>query len=129
MTGETTIKNTESGADFDLAMIEALPKITVKTSSPWTEGVAEFEAVRLIDLLAAAGASGTTIKAAALNDYAVDLPMTDATEAGAFVAYKLNGEYMSVRIRGRFGFCIRLMSVPNSRPRQSIRGRSGSCAS
>ena len=33
----------------------------------------------------------------ALNDYAVDLPVADAVEGGPIVAYKMNGQPMSVR--------------------------------
>ncbi len=49
--------------------------------------------------MAAVGASGTTISATALNDYAAPLPAADA-QTGAIVAYRMNGEYMSVRGKG-----------------------------
>ena len=97
--GKVSNVNGEKAADFDLAMIEAMPKTVFKTTTPWIEGVAEFEGVSLKALLDAAGAQGTNLDAVALNDYAAPLPASDA-DAGAIVAYKVNGEYMSVRDKG-----------------------------
>lgn len=46
------------------------------------------------------GASGDTIRAVALNDYAVSIPTADAVEGGPIVAYARNGEEMSIRDKG-----------------------------
>lgn len=93
--GATTTKELQ----IDIAMLESLPKTTIKTSTPWTEGVASFEGVKLRDLLDAAQAKGANLKAVALNDYAVELPVSDA-ELGAIVAFRLNGAEMSIRDKG-----------------------------
>ncbi len=97
--GTIATTNTAGGADFDIEMLEAMAKATVKTTTPWTEGVTTFEGVPLKDLLAAVGATGTTISATALNDYSAPVPAADA-ETGAIVAYRMNGEYMPVRGKG-----------------------------
>lgn len=97
--GSIARTNVSGAAEFDIAMLEALPKAMIATSTPWTKGVTTFEGVRLEDLLFAVEASGDTITAAALNDYVAPLPASDA-ETGAIVAYKMNGEYMPVRGKG-----------------------------
>jgi hypothetical protein len=97
--GEIGRTNSPAGADFDMAMLEAMPRTTVQTRTPWTEGVAKFEGVLLSDLLALVEAKGDTIMAVALNDYAVPVPAADA-DTGAIVAYRMNGEYMPVRMKG-----------------------------
>ena len=86
--------------EFDMAMLEALPKTSFKTSSPWTEGGTAFEGVALKDLIAAVGATGGTLTARALNDYSASFPASEAVAGGAIIAYRMNGEPMSVREKG-----------------------------
>jgi len=101
LSGQIATPNDPSGsALFDLAMLAALEPVTISTSTIWTQGVQEFTGVRLSRLLAAAGASGTVLHALALNDYAVDIPATDAVEDGPIVAYLLNGKPMPLREKG-----------------------------
>lgn len=87
-------------AQFDLAMLEAMPKTSFKTSSPWTDAGTSFEGVALKDLAAAVGAAGGTVIARALNDYSASFPLDDAVSGGCLVAYRMNGEYMSMRDKG-----------------------------
>lgn len=112
VSGAITVKNTASAADFDLAMLQALPKAVIKTGTPWTEGVSTFEGAALSDLLRAVGAAGSTLKAVALNDYAVELPSEDA-QRGAIVAYKLNGSSLSVRDKGPLWIIYPFDSTPD----------------
>lgn len=100
ITGNVTNKNAEAGAAFDMAMLEALPKATIKTTTPWTKGAQSFEGVSITTLMAVAGASGQTIKAVALNDYAFSFPATDAEKYKVIVAYAQDGKAMSVREKG-----------------------------
>jgi hypothetical protein len=86
--------------EFDMAMLEALPKTSFKTSSPWTEAGTEFEGVSLKDLIAAVGATGGTLTARALNDYSASFPASEAAADGAIIAYRMNGELMRVREKG-----------------------------
>ena len=73
---------------------------TVRTATPWTEGVQDFTGVRLRDLLAAVGAQGSTLALTALNDYTVEIPIADARAYDVIVAYRRNGEAMAVRDKG-----------------------------
>ena len=96
------IENTNDGdkARFDYAGLETLPRFTLNTTTPWTEGMQTFEGVLLRDLLSALGAKGSTIQAVALNDYAIEIPVSDGEEADVIVAYLQNGQRMSVRQKG-----------------------------
>lgn len=93
-------RNAPDGADFDLAMLRALPSASFRTATPWTEGAADFEGVPLEEVLKAAAATGKTIKAAALNDYIADVDVETAVSAGAILAYRINGAEISVREKG-----------------------------
>jgi len=90
----------ESAAVFDLALLESLPSITIKTETPWTEGVAEFTGVRMDVLLEHVGASPNNLLLEALDEYSVEAVDEPFESFPIVVAYQLNGEYMSVRELG-----------------------------
>lgn len=87
---------------FDLTMLQAMPAETFETSTIWTEGIQEFTGVPLHALIERLGVSvnGGHIKASAINDYHVNIPLQDAKEGGPIIAYLRNGETMSVRNKG-----------------------------
>jgi hypothetical protein len=90
----------------------ALPKRIVKTMTPWTHGLVEFEGVALAELIRISGATPTRIQATALNNYAVELPAADAGIADVIVAYRMNGEYMPVRDKGPLWLIYPLTGKP-----------------
>lgn len=92
--------NTGGAAQFDLEMLEALEKTTIETTTIWTEGRQTFEGVSLAALVVELGITGGILRATAINDYTVEVPLTDAVEGGPIVAYRLNGQTMSVRDKG-----------------------------
>jgi hypothetical protein len=98
--GAITATNAGDAALFDRAMLEALPAETFATSTIWTEGVRRFTGIPLATLLEAVGAEGRTLRAVALNDYAVEIPVSDAVAGGPVVAYAMDGAAMSVRDKG-----------------------------
>ena len=102
LTVSGNISNTNAGGEarFGLDMLAAPTSAVVRTKTPWTPGVGEFVGVSLNDLIAAVGAKGKTLKATALNEYAIDLPASDAVPAGPIVAYSADGAPMSVRDKG-----------------------------
>ncbi len=100
VTGSVANTNAPGSAGFDFAMLNAMATETLATSTPWTKGVQRFEGFRLAALLNRVGASGTTLRATALNDYATAMPIAEALSDGAFVAIRLDGQPMSVRDRG-----------------------------
>jgi hypothetical protein len=100
ITGAITQTNEPGAARFDLAMLEQFGTVKIRTSTPWHQGVVEFEGVRLDRLMDAVGATGTEVVATALNDYSSTLPIADFTRFGVILATKRDGAYMPVRDRG-----------------------------
>ncbi len=93
-------KNEPDRMTFDRAMLDQLPVTSFKTKTNWTEGEHEFTGVLLSDLLAAVNASGANLRATALNDYTVEIPVSDARKGGPIIAYAIDGKAMSVRDKG-----------------------------
>jgi hypothetical protein len=101
VSGAIAETNTEAGeAVFDRAMLEALDPVIIETSTIWTDGVQRFRGVPLVTLLDRLGAEGTILRALALNDYAIEIPVSDAVAGGPIIAFERNDEPMSVRDKG-----------------------------
>jgi len=98
--GNVAEKNTPTAAVFDLAMIEKLPQRTFTTMTPWDKQPIKFTGPLLRDVLAAAKATGTTIKAAALNDYQSSIPLDDAQKFDVILAHKMNDADIPVKTKG-----------------------------
>lgn len=98
--GDIATTNQGDTAVFDMDMLMALPVTEFTTTTIWTEGEQTFEGVSLHHLLEVLGVSGGDLKATAINDYAVDIPVSDAVEGGPILAYRQNGAEMSVRDKG-----------------------------
>lgn len=86
---------------FDLVALEALGRQPLRTRTIWTgAAILDFQGVPLSLLLRAVGARGQRLRATALNDYAIDLPVEDADRHGAFLATRQDGQPIRVRDRG-----------------------------
>jgi hypothetical protein len=90
----------EAGARFDRQALQTMPQHRVTTSTPWTDGVSVFEGPRLCDLLEQVGADGTVLRARALNDYAVEIPISDCERYPVILALTRDGERLSRRDMG-----------------------------
>ncbi|WP_170979216.1 oxidoreductase [Roseomonas sp. HF4] len=82
--------------------VEALGQKNLVTITTWTRGPQHFAGVPLERLLGAVGARGRVLRAVALNDYAVTMPLREALDAEPFVATRQDGNPMPVRSRGPF---------------------------
>lgn len=100
VSGEITAMNADQTLVLDRDLLLALPVTTFETSTIWTDGVHTFQGVSLADLVAEIGAEGATLLATAINDYTVEIPVSDAVEGGPIIAYLMDGEEMSVRDKG-----------------------------
>ncbi len=100
VTGDFTVKSIDGTARFDLGMLQALPRAEFETTTIWTDGVMRFTGVPLSALLERLQIASATIRAQAINDYSVDIPLAEITEDIPIVAYYLNGEPMSRREKG-----------------------------
>lgn len=97
-----TISSAAGSLKLDRNELEAMGLVSIKTTTPWNEGVVDFEGVPIKALLEKANATGPTATVIALNDYSVDIPTADFDEFGVILAVKRNGEYMPVDDQGPF---------------------------
>ena len=100
ISGQITQTNAAGRADFDMAMLAALPQHTFTTSTPWFTGPKKFTGPLLRDVLAAVGGQGKPLKAAALNNFKIDIPADDAVQFPMIVARLMDGKPMSIRDKG-----------------------------
>lgn len=98
--GRIQRRNAGERAQFDAAMLDALPQLTITTRTPWYAEARAFTGAKLRDLLEATGAEGRMLRAVALNDYRVDIPMDDVRRHDVIVARLLDGKPMAVREKG-----------------------------
>lgn len=100
--GETLLTFSHAGevSEFDMEALVELGPVDVTTTTIWTEGEQTFTGVPLSTFLTGAGVTEGTLKATAINDYAVEIPIEDAVESGPIIAYLSNGNPMSVREKG-----------------------------
>ncbi|TDQ44305.1 molybdopterin-dependent oxidoreductase [Tepidicella xavieri] len=99
-TGQVGVRNHGQVAAFDMAMLEALPQHRFTTLTPWEDRPITFSGPLLRDVLRLVQASGQTLRATALNDYRITIPVSDAHRFDVIIATRLNDQPMSVRTRG-----------------------------
>jgi hypothetical protein len=100
ITGALDQTNIQNGAELDLDMLRKMGSVTISTSTPWTEGVQDFEGVPLNTLLAHIAASPSSLTVTAINEYQVVIPASDAVEGGPILAWAQNGKQLSIREKG-----------------------------
>lgn len=100
ISGQIDAKNRGEQAVFDLGMLETLPQHTFTTKTPWDNTPVTFSGPLLRDVLAAVKANGSQIKAVALNDYRITIPLEDSRKFNLLLAHHLNGEPIPVRTKG-----------------------------
>ena len=98
--GTIAATNGDAKASFDRDMLAELGLRTVRTSTTWTDGVKTFEGVLARDLLARVGAKGSKVTATALNDYAIDIPMSDFETYDVLLALRMDGKDLLPRDKG-----------------------------
>jgi hypothetical protein len=96
------VRNPNEGAlaQFDMAMLGALPQQSFSTRTPWYAQSRRFSGPLLRDVLKAAGASGTALRLIALNDYRVEMPFDDTQRYDVLLARLLDDQPMTVRDKG-----------------------------
>ena len=100
VTGRIRNTNAEGAARFDRPMLEALGMRKLTTTSAWTTGPSEFEGPLAGAVLDAVGAEGTAVRATALNDYAVPIPLDDLRRYPVLLALKMDGQYLKLMNKG-----------------------------
>jgi hypothetical protein len=109
VSGDLGVRNAGDRAVFDRLLLETLPQIEFATWTPWTgQGAVRFSGVLIADLLERLCASGQRIVASALNDYRIEIPLSDLDRYDVLVALRRNGEVMPVRDKGPLWIIYRL---------------------
>lgn len=96
------ISGSRSSVAYPRDALEKMGLVSIKTSTPWNDGVVDFQGVPLDLLLKTAGVSGDTATVTALNDYSVDIPTSDFAKFGVILAVRRDGQYMPVDDQGPF---------------------------
>ena len=100
VSGDVDVTNVADTFQFDKDTLLALEQTSFSTSTMWTDGVVLFEGVSLADFAEFMQIESGSLLARAINDYAVEIPLEDAVEGGPILAYRMNGDFMSVRDKG-----------------------------
>ena len=100
VSGKIGVKNSPDAALFDAALLDALPQHSFVATTPWLKTPATFTGPLLKDVLQALKAQGTTLKALALNDYKIDIPLDDAFKFDVILTRKVDGKVLTVREKG-----------------------------
>ncbi|WP_319928118.1 molybdopterin-dependent oxidoreductase [Vreelandella zhuhanensis] len=100
VSGDIAVTNVGDEAQFDLAMLEAMPSHGFETRTPWTETSGYYSGPLLRDLLETLGAEGEDIYVRALNDYEATLPIADLHNYDVLLAIHRDGEIMPIREYG-----------------------------
>ncbi len=100
VSGAIGSRNAEGRADFDMAMLAALPQFSFTTRTPWYKAPKKFTGPLLRDVLAAVGASGQMLTAVAINDYKVEIPAEDAQKFSVVLARLMDDQPMPLRDKG-----------------------------
>lgn len=80
--------------------LAALPRISFRTSTIWTDGVREFSGVPLKTILSESGITSGLVRAVAVNDYIVEIPVEDLEDNYPIVADQIDGSSFSRREKG-----------------------------
>lgn len=100
LSGRLRSPNDGAQAQFDMAMLEALPQHSFSTRTPWYTHARRFTGPLLREVLGAAGAQGSQLRLTALNDYRVEMPFDDVLRYDVIVARLLDERPMAVRDKG-----------------------------
>ena len=100
LSGNIQLKNAGERADFDMAMLAALPQHSFTTQTPWYKEKKKFTGPLLRDVLDAVGARGNTLKAVALNNFKVEISVADTRKFPVLLSRLMDDQPMRVRDKG-----------------------------
>lgn len=100
VSGKIGQANQGQQAVFDMDMLRKLPQHSFTTNTPWYSRPVKFTGPLLRDVLKAVQVQGTKIRATAINDYTVRIPVSDAYEHSVIVACLIDDQEVPVRHKG-----------------------------
>ncbi len=100
VSGAIKVTNDGDAALFDREMMEGLDWRTIETYTHYTEGMQTFSGPTLASMMDTLGVNSGTLHATALDDYTIEIPVSDLNEHEIILAMDQNGKPMRVRDRG-----------------------------
>ena len=100
VSGNIGLTNVGNEAQFDRAMLEALPQHEFETSTPWTEGINHFRGPLMRELLTRLNAESDAVHVAALNGYEAEIPVSDFEEYDVVLALEKDEKAIPIREYG-----------------------------
>ena len=100
VTGAIDATNSDGAAQFDRDMLQALDWRDITTYTSFTTGPQRFAGPTLSSLLKALGVHTGVLRASAVNDYTIEIPVSHALEHDVLLAMDHNGTPMRVRDKG-----------------------------
>lgn len=115
ISGDIDVTNVDETLQFDRETFAALADSTFETTTTWTEGPHTFHGLSLHTLTELLALTDGSLLATAVNDYTVEIPVSDAQPGGPIIAYQMDGEDMSVREKGPLWIVYPYDSSPDYR--------------
>ncbi|NQZ31103.1 MAG: hypothetical protein HRU06_07490 [Oceanospirillaceae bacterium] len=100
ITGSITQFNQQRSLLLDRETLLSFPQVTVKTSTLWTDGESTFTGPLIKDVLNSAGNTADFISAIAINEYSIEIPVSDINKYSVIFALKKDGNALSIREKG-----------------------------
>ena len=102
VTGKIGAANSGESIEMDMPTIESVGLVDFSVHDPFDDKDVTFEGVLMSDLLALwkVADDATNLEMIALNDYVVNVPISDIRSYPVLFAIKTDGEYMPVSTRG-----------------------------
>lgn len=100
VSGKITQRNSPLGAQFDAAMLRALPAHTFSTRTQWKSTPIAFAGPALKTVLAAVGAQGSQLHLSALDRFETRVPLSDVALYNPMIALHADGRALTVRTLG-----------------------------
>lgn len=106
----------ETTRTFTLSQLQALGVSRLATSTPWTDGVPEFEGILARHVMAELGwVTSSHVTALALNDYRADIPISDFYDYDVLFAWSMNDAKLTRRDKGPLWIVYPRDAVPQLR--------------
>lgn len=91
----------ETAVTWTREELAALPQTRIQTATEWTDGRPVFEGPLARDVVATVRGHGERfVKAIAVNDYSVEIPMADLEQYDVILALTMDGRELSLRDKG-----------------------------
>lgn len=100
VSGKIGQRNVGDSAQFDAAMLDALPVSKITTTSPSRGKASTYSGPTLKSILDSVKAQGNRFLLKAADRYEMDIPIEDITLFDPVIARRVDGQEMKIRDRG-----------------------------